>query len=96
MKIAGSVFHDAIVYGLSALTCSHPTLEEERLLSVKAVYEGKGVFAWLPMGFGSRNCYQTPQFVFDHKLGPIGFGMNSTVLVNFRMVSLMVAQVRKL
>ena len=48
--MAESAFHDGVVYGLSALACSNLELKEEQLSSVKAVYEVKDVFVWLPMG----------------------------------------------
>ena len=38
LKIAKSALHDAVVYGLFALACSHLTLKEEQLSSVKAAY----------------------------------------------------------
>ena len=79
-KTAESAFHNTDVYGLSTLTCCHLTLVKKWLLSVKAVYEGKDVFVWLPMGFGKRLCYQTLPFIFDRKLGLIGTGKNSAVL----------------
>ena len=70
--------------------------KEEQLSSVKAVYEGNDVFVWLPTGFGKSLCYQILPFVFDHKLGLIGSGMSSAVLVVSPLVSLMVDQVQKL
>ena len=49
--MAESSFRDAVAYGLSALASSCLTLKEEQLLFVKAMYEGKDVFVWLPTGF---------------------------------------------
>ena len=83
-------------YGLSAIACSHPSLKEEHLSSVKAVHEGKDVFVWLPTGFGKSLCYQILPFVFDHKLGLIGTGKSIAVLVVSPLVSPMVGQVQKL
>ena len=40
-KVVESAFRDAVVCGLSALACSHLTLKEEKLLSVKVVYKGR-------------------------------------------------------
>ena len=66
--MAESAFHNAVVYGLSALAGSCLELKDDYLSSVKAVYEGKDVFVWVPMGFRKSPCYQILPFVFDHKL----------------------------
>ena len=87
--MAESAFHDAVVYGLSALACSDLALKEEQLPSVKAVCEGKDVFVWLPTGFGKSLRYQIVPSVFDHKLGLKGSGKSSAVLVVSPLVSLM-------
>ena len=63
---------------------------------MKAVYEGKDVFVRLPTGFGKSLCYQVLPFVFDHKLGLIGSGSSSLVLVISPLLSLMVDQVQSL
>ena len=94
--MAKSAFHDSIEYGLSAIACSYLSLKDEQLSSVKAVYEGKDVFVWLQTGFGKSLCYQILPFVLDHKLGLIGTGKSSAVLVVSPLVSLMVDQVQKL
>ena len=38
-------------------------LKPEQLQAI----HGKGVFLWLPTGFGKSVCYETLPFVFDHK-----------------------------
>ena len=66
LKRVGSAFRDAVVYGLSALTCSRLTLKGEQLSFVKAVYEGKDVFVFLPTWFGNGICYQIlPFFLYS-------------------------------
>ena len=94
--MAASAFHYVIVYSTFALACTYLELKEEQLSSVKAVYKEKDVFLWLPMGFGKSLCYQILPFVFDHKLGLIGSGKNSAVLIVSRLVFLMVDQIQKL
>ena len=51
---------------------------------------------WLQTRFGNSICYQILLFILDHKLGPIGSGKSSTVLVISPMVFLMVDQAKKL
>ena len=63
---------------------------------MKAVYKGTDMFVWLLMGFGRSICYQILLFVFDHKLGVIGSGKSSAVLIISPKVSLMVDQVQKM
>ena len=89
-------FDSAVAYGLATLASPHLTLKREQLLSVKAVYDGKDVFVWLPTGFGKSLCYQILPFVFDHKLGLIGSDRNSAVLIISPLISLMVDQVQSL
>ena len=62
-------FDEALSYSLSQLGLPHLSLKEEQRLAVKAVYEGRDVFVWLPTGYGKSLCYQTLPFVMDHKLG---------------------------
>ena len=42
--------------------------EDEQTACVKAIYEGKDVFLFLPTGFGKSMRYEV-LFVFDDKLG---------------------------
>ena len=91
-----SCFEDAVAYGLATLDSPHLTLKKEQLLSVKAVFEGKDVFVWLPTGFGKSLCYHILPCVFHHKLGLVGSGRSSAVLVVSPLVSLMVDQLQRL
>ena len=43
-------------------------LKREQRASIKAVYEGKDAFVWLPTRFGKSVCYEALPFVFDFKL----------------------------
>ena len=45
-------FGEAVQYALEQLKSSHLTPRKEQLLSIKAVYERKSVFVWLPTGSG--------------------------------------------
>ena len=92
-NMAESSFGDAVAYGFSALTSSCLTLKEEQLLFVKAVYKGKDVFVWVPIGFGKRLLYQILPFVLVNMLGLTGPGKSSAVLVVSPLVSLVVNQV---
>jgi len=57
------------LYALERLVCASVTLKDEQTACVKAIYEGKDVFLWLPTGFGKSMCYEVLSFVFDDKLG---------------------------
>ena len=96
VKMAANVFHHVIVYSIFALTCAYLEPKEEQLSSVKAVYEEKDVFLWVPMVFGKSLCYQILPFIFDHKLGLIDSGKNGAVLIVSQLVFLMVDQIQKL
>jgi len=56
----------SILYALERLGCASVTLKDEQTACVKAIYEGKDVFLWLPTGFGKSVCYE---ILFDDKLG---------------------------
>ena len=52
------------------------------------IYDGKGVFLWLPMGFGKSICYETAVcFNYKRSHGGTGGGC-SVVLVVSPLVSL--------
>ncbi len=58
--MASSEFHEAVAYALSCVG-----LEDLRLHEAKArggshtpLYDGYGVFAWFPTGYGTSLCYQ--------------------------------------
>ena len=89
-------FGEAVQYALEQLKSSHLTPRKEQLLSIKAVYERKSVFVWLPTGSGKSLCYQALPFVMDHKLGLVGTPKSSSVLVVSPLVALMVDQVKAL
>ena len=59
------------MYALERLVCASVTLKDEQTACVKAIYEEKDVFLWLPTGFGKSMtmCYEVLSFVFDDKLG---------------------------
>ena len=57
-------FAEALSFSLNQLGLPHlPLIKEEQRLAVKAIYEGRGVFVWLPTGYGKSLCYQTIPFV---------------------------------
>ena len=58
----------SILYALEHLGCASVTLKDEQTACVKAIYEGKDIFLWLPTGFGKSMCYEVLPFVFDDKL----------------------------
>ena len=84
-------FDGAISYALKRVDC--PSLKPEQRDSIKAVYDGKDVFVWLPTGYGKSICYTTLPFVLDYKLGRIDSGNHSIVLVVSPLILLMIDQV---
>ena len=48
------------------------TLKNEQLSAIRAVYERKDVFVWLPTGFGKSLCYQALPFVVEYKMSLAG------------------------
>ena len=93
---ASDVFADALSYSLNQLGLPHLSLKEEQRLAVKAIYEGRDVFVWLPTGYGKSLCYQTIPFVIDYKLGLKESSRRSGVLVVSPLVALMIDQVQNL
>jgi len=59
----------SILYALESLGCASVTLKGEQTACIKAIYEGKDVFLWLPTGFGKSMWYEVLPIVFDDKLG---------------------------
>ena len=56
---------------------------------IKCIYDGKGVFLWLPTEFGTSICYETAVcFKYKHSDGRTGGGCG-VVLVVSPLVSLM-------
>jgi len=64
-----SSFEEAIQCALERLASGHLTLKEEQFKAIRAVYDRKSMFVWLPTGFGKSLCYQAIPFIMDHKLG---------------------------
>ena len=81
-----------VLYALERLGCASVTSKDKQTACVKAIYEGKDVFLWLPTGFGKSMCYEVLPFVFDDKLGR----RDSLVIVVSPLISLMVDQVQSL
>ena len=44
-------------------------LKPEQLQAVRHIYEGRGVFLWLPTTFGKSICHEVLPFLLDCKLG---------------------------
>lgn len=91
-----SSFKEAVAYALERLGTPGFDLKEEQKLAIRAVYERKDVFVWLPTGFGKSVCFQTLPFLFDYKLGMVGTLRKSVVLVIVPLVALMIDQVQAL
>ena len=87
-------FDDAVNYALSQLGMSHLSLKQEQKLSIRAVYDRKDVFVFLPTGYGKSICFQTLPFLFDYKLG--ASQTKSSVVVVSPLIALMVDQVKSL
>ena len=83
-------FQQAISHALQRLATPCMVLKPEQRASIKAVYEGKDVFVWLPTGFGKSVCYEALPFVFDFKLRT---NAPCLTLVISPLISLMVDQV---
>ena len=66
--------------------------------AIKAIYEGRDVFLWLPTGYGKSVCYQVLPFLFDFKLDKTTNCVikRSVVVVVSPLVSLMIDQVSSL
>jgi len=58
----------SMLYALERLDCASGTLKDKQTACVKAIYEWKDVFLWLPTDFGKTMCYEVLPFVFDDKL----------------------------
>ena len=83
-------FQQAICHALQRLAIPCMVLKPEQRASIKAVYEGKDVFVWLPTRFGKSVCYEALPFVFDFKLRT---NAPCLALVISPLISLMVDQV---
>ena len=85
-----SDFELSMSYALSCLKLEGLEVKDE---AIRAVYNGKDVFLWLPTGYGKSLCYQCLPFLFDYKLSKVDSSKKSVCLVVSPLVSLMVDQV---
>ena len=88
-------FDLSLSYALSCLRLEGLEVKDKQLEAIKAVYDCKDVFLWLPTGYGKSLCYQCLPFLFDHKLKRVDLPPKerSVCLVVSPLVSLMVDQV---
>ena len=93
---SSSYFPQALSHALSMLGLPKLLQKEEQKLAIRAVFDGKDVFVWLPTGFGKSVCFQTLLFVLDYKLGLVEAQKKSVVIVVAPLVALMVDQVQSL
>ena len=63
VQLACPDFSGALSHALEMLGSSDIDLKEEQKQAIRAVYEGKDVFVWLPTGFGKSICSQTLPFL---------------------------------
>ena len=59
--VAPRPFEEALSYALGS---PEMILKGEQKEAIKAIYDGKDVFVWLPTGFGKSVCFQALPFVF--------------------------------
>ena len=95
-SVSSSAFSKALSHALQMLGTPDLYLKKQQAMAVRAVYDGRDVFVWLPTGFGKSVCFQTLPFVFDFKLGLVGAQEKSVVIVVAPLVALMVDQVQSL
>ena len=87
-------FDSALKYALECTGSHEISSKPEQVTAIRAVYDKKDVFVWLPTGFGKSLCYETIPFVYDWKLRRVD--ARSLVLVVSPLVALMVDQVKSL
>ena len=85
-------FDCAVTHTLQCLGCPNLMLKPEQRESIRYVYKGKDLFAWLPNGFSKSLCYEMLPFVFDVKRLCVDY----LVIVVSLLISLMIDQVRSL
>ena len=91
-------FDDAVCHALSQLGMSHLILKDEQKQSIRAAYDKRDVFMFLPTGFGKSICFHVLPFVVDYRLGLVDGQKksSSSVVVVSPLVALMVDQVKSL
>lgn len=89
-------FELSLSYALSCLQLEGLEVKDKQKEAIRAIYDGKDVFLWLPTGYGKSLCYQCLPFLFDYKLSKVDLvppSKKSVCLVVSPLVSLMVDQV---
>ena len=87
-------FQRALDYAVQRVQTATFSPKPEQTAAIRAIYEGKDVFVWLPTGFGKSFCYEAIPFVLDWKLKRTDSGTRSSlVLIVSPLVALMVDQV---
>ena len=91
-------FNSGLSYALSCLKFGDLKLKDKQREAIKAVYDGKDVFLWLPTGYGKSICYQALPFLFDFKLKrtTLPSHKHSVCVIVSPLISLMVEQVTRL
>ena len=87
---------ECVSYALLKLQMSDVSLKAEQRSSMKAIYDGRDVFVWLPTGYGKSLCYQASPFLMDFKKGLVDTENRCAVLVISPLVALMIDQVKSL
>ena len=87
---------ECVSYALLKLRMSDVSLKAEQRSSMKAIYDGRDVFVWLPTGYGKSLCYQALPFLMDFKKGLVDTENRCAVLVISPLVALMIDQVKSL
>ena len=87
-------FESVLKYALECTASHGMSPKPEQVTAIRAVYDQKDVFVWLPTGFGKLLCYETIPFIYDWKLRRVDY--RSLVLVVSPLVALMIDQVKSL
>lgn len=92
-----SEFQRALGYAVQRVQKTTFLPKPEQTAAIRAIYQGRDVFVWLPTGFGKSFCYEAIPFVLDWKLKRTECRTSSSlVLIVSPLVALMVDQVRSL
>ena len=91
-------FNSGLSYALSCLKFGDLKLKDKQREAIKAVYDDKDVFLWLPTGYGKSICYQALPFLFDFKLKrtTLPSRKHNVCVIVSPLISLMVEQVTRL